>query len=115
MTSIQLNRYALDRESEIQILDGSKLNDSHIDLFHNILSIYSPYNPQSTLIMQHVVKNPQFTRIRPISRNERHLQLLHSCEDLCDNCLGVHWIYCFSSRRLHVNNELSLKKIISIL
>ena len=123
MLSIQLNRYALDRQNEIKILDGSKLNDNHVDLFHNILSIYSPYNPQSTLIMQHVVKNPESTRINPISRNVRHLQLLHSCEDLCNKCLGGHWICCFydttalyiydslNSRRLHVNNELFLKKL----
>ena len=79
------NRYSLTKADKIKILDGSRLKETHVDLFHNMLRTYSQYDPQSTLIVQHIVKNPQSTRLQPIPRNVPHLQLLHSCDDLCKN------------------------------
>ena len=121
--SIQLDRYALTEEDKIKILDGSLLEDGHIDLFHNIMRTNSPYKPQSTLIVQRIVRNPQLQHIQRIDRNERHLQLLHSCDGICPNCLSGHWICCyydttsififdsFNNGRLHYKNELFLRQL----
>ena len=121
--NITINRYALTRADKIAILNGSCLSDTHVDLFHSILRSHSEFEPRSTLIVQHIVKNPQSSRLRCIDRNVRHLQLSHSCDDLCKDCVNGHWICCYydtaaifiydslNSRRLHVNNELFLKKL----
>ena len=89
------NRYSLTKGDQIKILDGSRLKETHVDLFYHMLRTYSQYDPQSTLVVQHIVRNPQSTHLQPIPRNVPHLQLLHSCDDLCTNCLNGHWICCY--------------------
>ena len=58
--NIQLNRYELTAEDKINILDGSRLKDTHVDLFHELLRRHSnsKYNPRSTLVLQHIIRCP---------------------------------------------------------
>ena len=123
--NIQINRYDLSEEDKMRISNGSRLKDTHVDLFHELLRSYSnyKYNPRSTLVLPHIMKYPQSTRLKSVPPNTPHLQLLHSCEDLCKECVGGHWICCYydgkaifiydslNSNKLNIRYETFLRKL----
>ena len=123
--NIQINRYDLSEEDKMRILNGSRLKDTHVDLFHELLRTHSnyKYNPRSTLVLPHIMKYPQSTRLKSVPPNTPHLQLLHSCEDLCEKCIGGHWICSyydgksifiydsFNCSKLNIRYETFLRKL----
>ena len=123
--NIQINRYDLSEEDKMRIMNGSRLKDTHVDLFHELLRSHSnnKYNPRSTLLLPHIMKYPQSTRFKSVPPNTPQLQLLHSCEDLCEKCIGGHWICSyydgkaifiydsFNCSKLNIRYETFLRKL----
>ena len=102
------------------ILLGFVLNDDHVDKFHSLLS--EQYEIPS---MSLIKKSNQFSMVNELqfhARNKPHLQILHSCSDLCTNCSNAHWVCCYYDTKaifiydsknvkvLHPSNISFLKK-----
>lgn len=105
------------RERDIQtVLRGIWLNDIHIDHFGLLMKLCSEYRPRETCKVQ----CPD--RIKPVSNNQKHIQILHSCDDIMTNKNG-HWvcsyydtkmIYIYDSlnlKQLHVHHKIYLEKL----
>lgn len=110
-------RYKLSSADKRKVLDGSKLNDCHVDLFHQMLRLYSQkipptINPQSTLITPKIMRIPGREWIKPVPYDSIHIQILHSCDDLCRECTGGHWICCYYDKtNIHIYDSLNRNQL----
>jgi len=98
------------------ILRGEWLEDIHIDYFNLLLKSCSDYRPRGSWKIQ----CPD--RIEPVPKNQKHIEILHSCSDIATNLDG-HWIcsyydtnmiYIYDSlniKRLHTHHKIYLEKL----
>lgn len=99
-----------------KVLKGEWLDDIHIEHFGLLLQINSEYQPRESWKIQ----CPD--RIKPVPKNQKHIQILHSCSNMTTNLDG-HWvcsyydtkmIYIYDSlnlKRLHVHHRIFLEKL----
>ena len=81
--------------------DNSRLTSDHIEAFIKLVSIYSDYRIQSSLLLQ----NP--TSIQPIDMNTKSIQLLYSGESD-----SGHWICVYyENYKLHIYDSLNFNNI----
>ncbi|KAL7295127.1 hypothetical protein TKK_0011594 [Trichogramma kaykai] len=80
------NRYFLDENDRSKILDGSKLQDIHVDKILFMINKLTNNEFRSTLLAQNL------DRIEMVPRNKTHIQIIHSCNDNCKKCIGGHWV-----------------------
>ena len=111
--------YLTDKDKKL-ILNGSMLNDNHVDKFHSLLN--EKYEIPSTSLIKKSIQFSKFEELKVHDRNKPHLQLLHSCSDLCINCRNAHWVCCYydtkslfiydskNEKILHPSNISFLKK-----
>lgn len=66
------------RERDIQTVLRS-VNDIHIDHFGLLMTLCSEYRSRETCKVQ----CPD--RIKPVSNNQKHIQILHSYDDITDD------------------------------
>lgn len=98
------------------IFRGEWLEDIHIDYFNLLLKNCSEYQSRESWKIQ----CPD--RIEPVPKNQKHIQILHSCSDIAINLDG-HWIcsyydtnviYIYDSlniKRLHAHHKIYLEKL----
>lgn len=116
-------KFLLTDEDKSKILDGSCLHDTHVDKFHSMVCDETIFEPRCTLYLQNILLCPDSERLKSVPRSVMHLQLLHSCDDLCKNCINGHWICSFydtkaiyiydsmNNKNLHYCNEKFLRKL----
>ncbi|KAJ8688062.1 hypothetical protein QAD02_023857 [Eretmocerus hayati] len=98
--------YRLTSEDERLIYNGSNLTDNHVYKFHQLVASLTPISPRETLLINH----PQ--RIKPISRYEKHLQIIHCCTDDCEKCAGGHWIcFFYDGESIFIYDSLNFKSL----
>jgi len=115
-TSFITDIYSLSIQYIQIILRGEWLEDIHIDYFNLLLKSCSEYRPRESWKIQ----CPD--RIEPVPKNQKHIQILHSCSDIVTNLDG-HWvcsyydikmIYIYDSlnmKRLHAHHKIYLEKL----
>ncbi|KAL7307792.1 hypothetical protein TKK_0000116 [Trichogramma kaykai] len=79
-------RYFLNEDEKNRILDGSMLQDTHMDKLLFMISKLTNNEFRSTLSVQNL------DRVKEVPRNKEHIQIIHSCNDNCKKCKGGHWI-----------------------
>ncbi|KAJ8671326.1 hypothetical protein QAD02_002585 [Eretmocerus hayati] len=95
-----------------KILDGSWFNDSHIDKLHQMLEGCSGFDPRSLYILFRERRDPHSVRVEPVNRNSHHLQILHSCEDECEKCLGGRWVCMYyDTCKIHIYDSLDRRRL----
>ena len=114
------NKVFLTDSEKKSILLGSMLKTVHIDKFHSMLSEQYEIPPMS--VMKESIQFSKIDSLKFHDRNKPHLQLLHSCNDLCTNCTSPHWTCCYFDTKaifiydskneivLHPSNISFLKK-----
>ncbi|CAB0032907.1 unnamed protein product [Trichogramma brassicae] len=80
------NRYFLDEKDRNKILDGSKLQDIHVDKILFMINKLTNNEFRSTLLAQNL------DRVEMVPRDKTHIQIIHSCDDDCKQCIGGHWV-----------------------
>ena len=115
-----LNKVNLTDSEKTSILLGSMLKTVHIDKFHSMLREQYTIPPMS--VMKESIQFSMIDSLKFHERNKPHLQLLHSCKDLCINCSSAHWTCCYFDTKaifiydsknemvLHPSNISFLKK-----
>lgn len=106
-----IDRYALSDLDKKMILDGSRLKDSHIDKFQDMLQKCSKFRPQTPLYIQKIMSNPNYV-IPTVHPSERHIQIVHSCNGFCPECVGGHWICCYyDTKAIFIYDSMNLKSL----
>ena len=88
-----ISKVCLSDIDKASILIGLNLNNNHVDKFHYLLS--DQYEIQSMSLIKKSIQFSKYVGLKVHPRNKPHLQLLHSCSDLCTNCINTHWVCCY--------------------
>lgn len=109
-----LNEYPERIRQQLIVEAGQWLNAGHIDGFKELLSTFSGFRPRPPFYIFY----PEL--IRPVPSNEKHIQVLFSCNDLHPNDAngrqlpieGGHWVCSYyDGNRLHVYDYLNRKRL----
>lgn len=90
-----IDKFALTNDDFLIIQNGQRLKDSHINRFHDMMSKNSSYKPLDVLLLKKFLNNKdnsQYVYKYPILRDKPHIQILHSCDGICPDCVQGHWI-----------------------
>ncbi|KAJ8669536.1 hypothetical protein QAD02_000795 [Eretmocerus hayati] len=103
---MQHRSYTLTEIDKQLLLDGSNLTDNHVYKFHELIKNSTSISPRESLL----INNPH--RIKPISQNEKHFQIVHCCADNCQKCIGGHWIcFYYDGESIFIYDSLNHKSL----
>ena len=95
----------LDQQYLESILLDQKLKDIHIDKFNEILKKTTDYKPQGSYLVQKPWK------IKPINKDETHIEILHSYDGENAQQLG-HWVCSYyNGQYLYIYDSLNLQNL----